>query len=165
MTMRQCVFVLTVPWGKNCDQIMRWFFQASVSDCSNSRLCCLLLCIPPIPSIFTNPLHSHHTGSSAHLGVPCLHLIIFDFHTRSFAQLGVTHIYPRIPITHPDFLSLMVVVILHAHLPTAPTPPLFTFSRVFQGVAKSFSHRLLGPAHLPNPPPSFIHCLPCTYLK
>ena len=143
---------------------MRWFFQASVSDCFNPRLCRLLLCILPSPSRFPNPRHSHHTGSSAHLGVPCLCPIISDCHTRSFAHLVVAHIHPSIPITHPDFLSLLVAVLLHAHLPTA-TPPPSSFPWVFQGGPKLFFCRLLAPPHLPPPPPYFIPCLPCTYLK
>ena len=49
---------------------MRWFFQASVSDCSNPRLCRLFLSILPIPSIFSNPCHRQHTGSSTHPSSP-----------------------------------------------------------------------------------------------
>ena len=108
---------------------MGWFFQALVSDCSNPRLCSILLCI------FPNPCHSHHTGSSAHLGVPCIRPNISDCHMRSFAHLGVDRLCPRIPITHPYFLSLPVAVLLHAHLSTAPPPP-FSFPRVFQGGPK-----------------------------
>ena len=142
---------------------MRWFFHASVSDCSNPRLCRLLLCIIPSPPRFPNPL-SHHTGSSAHLGFPCLRPIISDCHTRSFAHLGVSRLRPSIPITHPDFLSLPVAVLLHAHLPTTPPPP-FSFPRVFQGGPKLSFRRLLVPPYLPPLPPSFIPYLPCTYLK
>ena len=143
---------------------MRWFFQASVSDCLNPRLCRLLLFILPGLSIFPNPRHSHNTGSSAHLGVPCLCPIISDCHTRSFTHLVVAHIHPSIPITHPDFLSLPVAVLLHVHLPTAPSPP-FSFPRVFQGEPKLFLRRLLAPPHLTSLTPSFIPYLPCTYLK
>ena len=117
---------------------MMWFLQASVSDCSNPRLCQLLLCILRIPYSFPNPRHSHLTGSSIHLGVPCLRPSISDCHTRSFHHLGVARLRPCIPITHPDFLSLPFVVLLHAHLPTAPPPP-FSFPQVFQGGPKFFS--------------------------
>ena len=143
---------------------MRWFFHASVSDCSNPRLCRLLLCILPSPSRFSNPHHIHHTGSSSHLGVTCLRPRISDCHTRSFAQLDVAPIRTKIPITHPDFLYLPVAVLLHSHLPTAPPPP-FSFLRVFQGGLKLFFSHLLAPPYLPPPPPYFIPCLPCAYLK
>ena len=139
-------------------------FQASVSDCSNPRICRLLLCILPSPSSFTNLRHSHHTGSSAHLGVPCLRTSISDCHTRLFAHMGAACIRPSIPINHPDFLSLPVAVLIHAHLPTAPPSP-FSLLQVFQGDPKLFSCRLLEPPHLPPLPPSFITCIPCTYLK
>ena len=142
---------------------MRWFLQASVIDCYNPRLCHLLLFIIPSPYIFTNTGHIHHTGSSAHLGVPCLRPSISYCHTRSFTHLGVARLRPSIPITHPYFLSLTITVLLHAHLPTAPPPP-FISPRVFQGGPKLFFCRLLAPPHLPLPPPSFIPCLPCTYL-
>ena len=145
--------------------MIRWFFQASVSDCSNSRLCRLLLCVIPSPSRCHNPHHSHHTGSSTHLGVPCLRLSISDCHRRQFDHLGVTRLLPIIPITHPDFLSLTVVVLLHAHLPTAPPPHPFSFPQAFQGGPKLFLRRLLAPTNLPPLPPSFITCLPCTFLK
>ena len=128
---------------------MRLFFQASVSDCSNPRLCLLLLCIIPIPSSFPNSCHSLHTGSSAHLRFPCRRLIISYCRTGSFVHLGATHICPRIIITHPDFLSLPVVVLLYAHFPTAPTPS-FSFPQVFQGGLKLFFCRLLAPPHLPT---------------
>ena len=124
------------PGGEQCERIMRWFFQASISDCSNPRLCCLLLCIIPSPSRFPNPRHSHHTGSYTHLGVPCLRTSISDCHTRSFAHLGVACLRPSILITHPDLLYLPVAVLLHAHLPTFPPPP-FSFTWVFQGGTKS----------------------------
>ena len=141
-----------------------WFFQASFSYCSNLRLCRLFLFILPSPSIFLNPLHRHHTGSSARLGVPCLRPSISDCHTRSFSHLGVTRLRPSIPITHPYFFSLPVAVLLYAHIPTSPPPP-FSFPRDFQGGPKLFFRRLLAPPNLPNLPPSFIPCLPCTYLK
>ena len=143
---------------------MRWFFQVSVSDCSNPSLCRFLLCIFPSPSRFPNPRHIHLTGSSAHLGVPCLRPRISDFHMRSFADLYVAHLRPSILISHPYFLYLPVAVLLHVHLPTSPFPP-FRFLRVFQGGPEFFSRRLLAPRHLPPPPPSFITFLPCTYLK
>ena len=149
------------PGSKQCEKIMRWFLQSSVSDCLNSRLCCLLLCILPSLSGFTNPCHSYHTGSSAHLSVPCLCSRNSDFHTRSFNHLGVACLCTSTPITHPDFLSLPVAVLLHVHIPTAP-PPTFSFLQVFQGDPKLFYHRLLVPPHLPPPPPSFIPCLSCT---
>ena len=143
---------------------MRWFFQASVSDCLNPRLCHLLLCILRSPSRYPNPCHSHHRGSSANLDVPCLLPRISDCHTRSFVHLGVACLCPSISITHPDFLSLPVAVLLHAHLPTAPPPP-FSFPWAFQGGPELFFRRLLVPTHLPPPPPSFIPCIPFTYLK
>ena len=152
----------TVSGGEQCHRIMRSFFQASVSDCSNPRLCLLLLFILSSTSGFPNPSHSHHIGSSADLGVPCLRLSISDCHMRSFSHLGVTRLSPSIPITHPDFLSLLVAALLHAHLPTAPPPPTFGFPLVFQGGLKLFFRRLLAPPHLPPPPPSFIPCIPCT---
>ena len=143
---------------------MRCFFQVSVSDCSYPRLCCLLLCILPIPSRFPNLRHIHLTGSSSHLGVPCIRPRISDCHMRSFSNLDVAHLRLIIPISHPDFLSLPVAVLLHVHIPTDTIPP-FIFPRVFQGGPKMFFCRLLVPPHLPPPPPSFIPCLPCTYLK
>ena len=85
-----CVCVLTGLQGRTVGpnyEVVE--FQASVSDCSKSRLYSLLLYMFPIPSSFPNTCHSHHTGSSAHLGVPCLRPSISDFHTRSFAHLGV----------------------------------------------------------------------------
>ena len=158
-----CVCVLTGLRGWTVWPNYEVVFQASVSDCSIPRLCWLLLCILPIPSRLTNTLHIHHTGSSAHLGVPCLRPRISDFHTRSLAHLGVACLCPSIPITHPYFLSLLFAVLLHAHLPTAHTPP-FIFPWVFQGGPKFFC-RLLAPPHLPPLPSSFIPCLHCTYLK
>ena len=143
---------------------MRWFSEDSVSDCLKPRLCYLLLCILPSPSIFPNPRNIHHTGSSAHLGVPYFRPRISDCHTRSFAHLGIAHLRPRIPITHPDFLSLPVSVLLHGHLPTAPPPP-FSLPQVFQGIPKFFFYCLLATPHIPPLPPSFIPCLPCTYFK
>ena len=134
---------------------MRWFFQASVSDCSNPRLCRLLLCMLPSPSRFPNPRHSHHTGSSNHLGVPCIRPRISDCHSRSFAHLGVPCLCPSIPITHPDLLSLTVAVLLHVHLPTAPPPP-FSFPRVCQVGSEFFlwaSWR--NQTFLLHPPPSY----------
>ena len=76
-------------------------FQASVSDCLISRRCCLLLCILPCPSCYSNPSHSYHTSSSAHIGVPRLRPSISVCHTRSFAHLGVSHLRPSMPTTHP----------------------------------------------------------------
>ena len=143
---------------------MRWFFQASVSDCSKPRLYRLFLCILPIPSSFLNHCHIHHTGSSNHLGVPCLRTRISDCHTRSFTHLGVARLCPRIPITHPDFLSLLVAVLLHAHPPTNPPPP-FSFLQVCHGRPKLFSRRLLAPPRLSPPPPYLVPYLPCTHLK
>ena len=143
---------------------MRLFSQSSVSDCSNPRLCCLLLFILPIPSRCTNPRRSHYTGLSTHLGVPCLRLSISNCYTTSFAHLGVTFLHLSIPITHPYFLSIPVVFLLHAHLSTAPPPP-FSFPQVFQGGPKLFFCRLLAPPRLPPPPPSFVPCPPCTHLK
>ena len=142
---------------------MIWFFPSSVSGCLNSILCRLFLCILPSPSSFPNILHIHHTGSSAHLGVPCRRPSISNCHTRSFAHMGVARLRIIIPITHPDFLSLPVEVLLYDHLPTA-SPPTFSFPLVFQGGPKFF-FRLLAPPHLPPPLPSSIPCLPCTYLK
>ena len=110
---------------------MRWFFRASVSDCSNPRLCRLLLFIPPIPSRFLNPRHSHHTYSSSHLGVPCLRTRISNCHTSSSDPLVVACLRLSIPITHTYFLSLPVAFLLHAHISTAPLPP-FRFTLVFQ---------------------------------
>ena len=143
---------------------MRWFLQASASDCLNPRLYCLLLCIFPIPSRFPNTRHSHHTGSSAHLGFPCLRPSISDCHTRSFSHLGVARLRPIIMITHPDFLSHPVEFLLHSHIPTAHPPPLG--SRESSRVARScFFRRLLAPPCLPPPFPSFVHRLPFTHLK
>ena len=143
---------------------MRWFFRASVSDCSNPRLCRLLLYILHSPSRCTNHRHSHRTGSSAHLGVPCLRPSISGCPTRSFAHLGVARLRPSILITHPYFLYLPVAVLLYAHLPTAPPNP-FRFSRVCQGGPNLSFRRLLAPPRFPPPPPSFVPCLPCTHLK
>ena len=141
-----------------------WFFQASASDCSNPRLCFLLLFIIPIPSRFPNPCHSHHTGSSAHLGVPCLRPSICDCRTWSFAHLCATRIRPSIPIAHSNFLYLPVAFLLHAHIITAPTPP-YSFPRVCQGGPKFNFRCLLAPTRLPPPPPDFVPYLPCTHLK
>ena len=136
---------------------MRWFFQASVSDCSNPRLCSLLLCILPSPYSFSNPRQIHHTGSSSHLGVPCIRPSISDFHTRSFSHLGGACLRPSILITHPEFLSLPVAILLHSHIPTAPPTP-FSSPQVFQGGPKLFLCHLLAPPHLPPLPPVFIPC-------
>ena len=143
---------------------MRWFFQDSVSDCLKPRFCSLFLCILPSHSRFPNPCHIHHTGLFAHLGIPCLRPSISDCQTGSLSHLGVTCLRPSKPITHPDFLSLPVAVLLHAYLPTAPPPPC-SFLRVFQCDPKLFFRCLLAAPHLHSPPPSFIPCLPCTYLK
>ena len=78
---------------------MRWLFQASVSECSKPRLCRLLLCILPSPYRFLNTCHSHHTGSSSHLGIPCLPPSISECHKRSSAHLGVACLRPRLPLT------------------------------------------------------------------
>ena len=115
---------------------MRLFSQASFIECSNPRLCRLLLCIIPIPSSFPNPHHSHHIGSSAYLGSPCLRPSNSVCHMRSFAHLGVALIRTIIPTTHPYFLSLPVAVLIHFHLPTAPPPP-FIFPRESTRVARS----------------------------
>ena len=151
---------------------MRWFFQASVCDCLDLILCLLLLFILPSPSSFHNPRHSHNIGSSAQLGFPCLCPSISDCHIRSFSHLGVARLRPSIPITHPDFLSLPVAVLLHSCLPTAP-PPHFSFPCVFQGGLKSFfvaswrHHTFLLRAppsypvslsHTSNKGPSATHC-------
>ena len=143
---------------------MRWSLQDSVSDCLNPRLCRLILCILHNPSRFPNPRHSHHTGSSAHLGSACLRPSISNCHTSSLTHLGVTRLRPSIPITHQDFLSLLVAVLIYSPLPTAPPPP-FSFPRVFQGVPKFFFYCLLATPHIPPQPPSFVPCLPCTYFK
>ena len=90
-----------VSGGEQCDQRMRWFFQASVSDCSNPRLCRLLLCIFPCPSCYSNPPNSYRKGLSAHLGVPHLRPSISVCHTRSFAHLGVSRLRPSMSTTHP----------------------------------------------------------------
>ena len=134
---------------------MRCFLQASVSDCSKPRLCRLLLCIIPIPYSFPNPRHSHHTGSSVHLGVPCLCPIISDCHTKRFTNLGVSRLCPSITITHPYFLSITIAVRLYSHLPIASPPP-FSFPQVFQSVPKlffvaSWRHHTF----LLSPPPSY----------
>ena len=137
---------------------MRWFLQASVSNFSDPRLYHLLLHILPSPSRFPNPHHIHYTGSSAHLGVPCILPGISKFHTRSFSHLGIARLRTSILITHPDFLSLLVAVLLHAHLPTAPHPT-FSFPQVLQGALKLFLRRLLAPPHLTPPTPSSIPCI------
>ena len=147
--------MLTGLRGEQWYRIMRLFFQASASECSNPRLCCLLLCILPIPSSFPNPHHIHHTCSTSHLGVRCLRPRISDCHTRSFAHLGVARLCTSIPIIHLDFLYLLVAFLLHDHLPTAPPPP-FSFPRVFQDGPKfffvaSWSHHTF----LLRPPPSY----------
>ena len=79
--------VLTGLRDDQCDRIMKWFFWASVSDCSILRLCRLLLCTLPFPSCYYNLHHSYHTSSSAHLGVPRLRPSISVCHTRSFAHI------------------------------------------------------------------------------
>ena len=159
-----CVCLLTGIWGQtvlpNYEMVE---FQDSVSECSNPRLCCLMLCIFPSP--FPNPRHIYHTGSSAHMGVPYLCPSIYDFHTRSFSHLGVSRLRLSIPTTHPGFLSLPVTVLLHAHLATAPPPPPFIFPQVIQGGPKLFFRCLLLPPRISPLSPSFIPCLPCTHLK
>ena len=65
LSMCVCVCVLTGFRDDQCDRIMRWFFRASVSDCSILRLCRLLLCTLPCPSCYSNLHHSYHTSSSA----------------------------------------------------------------------------------------------------
>ena len=92
-----CVCVLTGIWDDQCDQRMRLFFQASVSDCSILRLCRLLLCTLPCPSCYYNLHHSYHTNSSAHLGVPSLQPRICVCYMRSFSHLGVSRICPSMP--------------------------------------------------------------------
>ena len=103
---------------------MRWFFQASVSDCSNPRLYRLLLFICPIPYCYSNSHHIHQTGSSSHLGVPGLRPRISVFHTRLFAHLGVSRLRPSITNTHPVF-----------HLPSGSGntafPPPYQYSSSF----------------------------------
>ena len=158
--------------GEQCYQVIRSFFQASVSDCLNRSLCCFLLCLFPSPSRFPISRHIHLTGSSSHLGVPCLRPRISDCHMRSLADLDVAHLRPSILISHPDFLSLPVAVLLHVHIPTSSHPP-FSFPRVFQGGPELFSVAywrhdtfLLGPppsytlslAHNSNKGRSFTHC-------
>ena len=152
------------PGVNSVTKMLGGFSKASVSDCSNPSLCHFLLCIFPSTSRFSNPRHSHSTGSSAQLGVPCIRPIIYDYHMRSFADLDVAHLSPGIPISHPDFFSLPVAVLLHVHLPTSSHPP-FSFPRVFQGGPELFFRRLLAPPHLPPLPPSFIPFLPYIYLK
>ena len=76
-------------------------FQASVSDWSIPRLCLLLLCTLSCPPCYYNLLHSYHTSSSAHLGVPRLQPIISVFQKSSFSHLGVSHLRPSIPTNHP----------------------------------------------------------------
>ena len=44
---------------------------------------------------------SHHTSSSAHLGVPRTRPSIYAYHTRSFALLGISHLLLRIPTSQP----------------------------------------------------------------
>ena len=143
---------------------MRWFLQASVSNFSDPRLYHLLLHILPSPSRFPNPHHIHYTGSSAHLGVPCILPGISKFHTRSFSHLGIARLRTSILITHPDFLSLLVAVLLHAHIPTDPHPTL-SLPRVYEGRPKLFLFSLLEPPRLSPLLPSLVPCLPCTHLK
>ena len=76
-------------------------FQASESYCLNPRFYHLLLCIFPSPYCFPNPRHSHHTGSSFHLGVLCLCPSIFVVHTRSFSHMGVSCLRPRYRLPTP----------------------------------------------------------------
>ena len=76
-------------------------FQASVSDCSNPRLCSLFLCIFPLPYCYSNPRRSYHTSSSSHMGVPCLQNIISICHTRLFVYLGFSRLCPSMPTTQP----------------------------------------------------------------
>ena len=64
-------------------------FQASVSDCSNPRLCHLWLCISHFHSWYSNTLHRYYTS------------FISVCHTRSFAHLSASRLRPSIPITHP----------------------------------------------------------------
>ena len=156
-----CVCVLNSIRGRTIWPNYEVVFQASGSNCSKSIICLLLLCILSSPSSFLNPCHNHHTGSLAHLGVPCHCPRISDCHTMPFAHLGIASLCPSILITHPDFLSLMVAFLLHAHLPTAPPNP-FSSPQVFQGGPKLFLCHLLAPPHLPPLPHSFIPCLPCT---
>ena len=101
-------------------------FQASFSALSKPILRRLLLCIFPSHSSFHHPRHSHHTGLSDHMGVPCLRPIISNYHTMSFSLMGISCFHPSIPATHPDFLPIPVVVLLYAHVPTNPPPP-FSF--------------------------------------
>ena len=85
-----CVCVLIGLQDEQCDQITRWFFRASVSDCSIIVFCRLLLCTLPCPYWYYNFHHSYHTSSYAHLGVSRLGLIISVFRRRSLSHLGVS---------------------------------------------------------------------------
>ena len=76
-------------------------FQASVSDCSILRLCCLLLCTLPRPPGYSILHHSYYNSSSSHLGVPCLRPSISTCHTSSFAHLGVSRLRLSIPTSQP----------------------------------------------------------------
>ena len=133
--------VLTGLQGKTVWPNYEVFFRALVSDCSNPILCCSLLCILHSPYRFPNPHYIHQTGSSAHLGVPCLCPIISDFHTWSFSHLGFARLCLSISFTHTEFLSLLVAFLLQSHLLTSYPPP-FSFLRVFQGGPNCFSSPL-----------------------
>ena len=61
----------------------------------------------PLPPCYYKILHSYHTSSSTHLGVPRLWPSISVWHTRSFSYLGVYFLRPIIKNAHPvlPFLS------------------------------------------------------------
>ena len=96
-----CVCVLNGLREEQCERIMRWFFRASVSELSISRLCHLFLCTLPCPSCYSNLHHSYHTISSAHLGVHRLRPRISVYHTRLFAHLGVSRLRPSMLTSQP----------------------------------------------------------------
>ena len=130
-----CVCVLTGLQDEQYDQIMRWFFQASVSDCSILRLCRLLLCTLPCPSCYYNLHYSYHTSSSTHLGVPCLRPSISACHTRSFVHLGVSCLHLSIPTSQP---ALPLSSCSYRVLFSLPFLLFFLASRKYARVARSY---------------------------
>ena len=105
------VLVLTGLWNRpvwpNYEVVG---FQASVSDCSVPRLCCLLLFILPYPSCYSNARHIYHMSSSPYLGFPGLRPTISVCHTRSFSYLGVSRHCPIMPTTYHASTSVQWIV-------------------------------------------------------
>ena len=82
---------------------MRWWShkpQSGISQVLDSAAYCYVI-MPRRPCYYI-PRNSYHMSSSAHLGVPCLHPIIFAYQMKSFAHLGISCLRPSIATSHPS---------------------------------------------------------------